>query len=166
MVLGSTVDLCALPYLLRLISRVLTERASPFGRSQSALTVPVREGPQAEVRCIPGTGRSRKRASPLLGQTFWSEKRAGVGSERRSSLARPSGRRGGLESKASAGPPWPGLPVGGWIAPGLSLGFWAGPGVARRSQRRLLGRAFAGKQVPEGPRVYEPDNRSTKFLMS
>jgi hypothetical protein len=28
-----------------------------------------------------------------------------------------------------------------------SLGIWAGPGVARRSQRCLLGRAFAGEQV-------------------
>ena len=40
-VLGIAVDLCALPYLLRLISRVLTERASPFGRSQLAPTAPV-----------------------------------------------------------------------------------------------------------------------------
>ena len=37
------------------------------------------------------------------------------------------------------------------------LGIWVGPGVARHSQCRLLGRAFAGKPIHEGPRVYEPD---------
>ena len=61
-----------------------------------------------------------------------------MGNERCSFLARPSGRR--LDRLSS-----------------LLLGFWAGPGVARRSQRRLLGRVFAGKQVHEGPQVYEPD---------
>jgi len=47
---------------------------------------------------------SRRRASSLLGQAFRSERRVGVGSdgsEHRSSLARPSGRRGRLESEAS-----------------------------------------------------------------
>ena len=45
MVLGIVVDLSTLPYLLQLISWVLTERASPAGRSQPALTVPVGEEP-------------------------------------------------------------------------------------------------------------------------
>ena len=92
-----------------------------------------------------------------VGQAFRSERRAGVGGE----LARPSSWRGGLESEARAVPPWPGLLVGeagrsrkrgSQDRPsGLLLGFWAGPGVVRRSQRRLLGRAFAGKRVHEGP---------------
>ena len=91
-VLGIAVDLCALSYLLRLISQVLTKRASPFGRSQSAPTVPFGEEPQTEVWCVSGrrrgseseasvvlpwpglpvgeAGQSRKRASPLLGQAF------------------------------------------------------------------------------------------------
>ena len=63
-------------------------------------------------------GRSQKRAPFLLGQAFRSKRReseacvvppwpdlllgeVGVKSERRSSLARPSGRRGGPESEAS-----------------------------------------------------------------
>ena len=44
-VLGIAVDLSALPYLLRLISWVLTERVSLAGRSQLALTAPVGEEP-------------------------------------------------------------------------------------------------------------------------
>ena len=77
---------------------------------------------------------------------------------------RPSG--GGLETKASAPvrevgrsrkagvvPPWPDLPVGDWIA---TLAYhsdtWASPRVAC-----LSARAFVGKPVREGPRVYEPD---------
>ena len=136
-VLGFTVDLSALPYLLRLFPR-----SSPSGRPRSV-------GPswlrlrQLEKSCKQGFD-----ASPVgdtgwiwrrcFGQAFWSERRAGVGSERRSFLARPSDRR--LDRPL-----------------GLSLGFWADSGVTRRSQHRLLGRAFAGKQVHEGPRVYEPD---------
>ena len=69
-----------------------------------------------------------------------------------------SGRRGGSESEAGTVPPRPGLPVGDWIAlMACRLGIWAGPGVARCSQRCLLGRAFVGKPVHEGPWVYEPD---------
>ena len=45
------------------------------------------------------TGQSQKRALFLLGQAFRSERRVGVGSERCSSLARPSGRR--LDSPSS-----------------------------------------------------------------
>ena len=43
MVLGIAVDLSALPYLLYQISWVLTEQASPAGRSQLAPTTPVGE---------------------------------------------------------------------------------------------------------------------------
>ena len=68
-------------------------------------------------------------------------RRAGDQSER-------SGRRGGSESEAGAVPPRLGLPVGDWIALlDCRLGFWARPRVARRSQRRLLGRAFAEEQA-------------------
>ena len=45
MILDIAVDLSTLPYLLRLISWVLTERASPAGRSQLAPTSPVGEEP-------------------------------------------------------------------------------------------------------------------------
>ena len=45
-----------------------------------------------------------------------------------------------------------------WIAlPACRLGFWADLGVAHHLQRCLLGQAFVGKPVHEGPRVYEPD---------
>ena len=82
---------------------------------------------------------------------------AGDGGKRCSSFVRPSGRRGRPESKAGAVPPRPGLPVGDLIALlACRLVIWAGPGVARRSQRCLLGRAFVGKSVHEGPWVYEP----------
>ena len=150
--------------------------ARPFGRrrrseSEAVLARPSdrRGGPESEVSTIPPqpglpvgeAGQSRMRASSLLGQAFRSERLAGVRgdgsercfllgqafrserravveSERRSSLARPFGQR--LDRPS-----------------GLSLGFWAGSGVARCSRRRLLDRAFAGKPVHEGPRVYEPD---------
>ena len=105
-VLGIAVDLSVLPYLLRMISWVLTERASLCGRSQSALTAPVGEravsrgsvyfrsekrvGVESERCPLLGQAfRSEKRVEvgserrPLLGQAFWSEKRVGVGSERR-----------------------------------------------------------------------------------
>ena len=66
-------------------------------------------------------------------------------------LTRPFGRRDGPESEASAVPPWPGLPVGDWIALlAYRLGIWAGPGAVRCSQRRLLDRAFAGEAGPRG----------------
>ena len=81
--------------------------------------------------------RSERRAG-IRSEAFWSERQARVGSGRRSSLVGPSGRR--LDRPF-----------------GLLLGFWAGPGVAHRLQRCLLGRAFARKQIHEGPRVYEPD---------
>ena len=75
---------------------------------------------------------------------------------------RPFG--GGPESEADAVPPRPGLPVGDWISPlACRLGIWAGAGVVRRLQRCLLGRAFVGKPVYEGPRVYKPDTRILNF---
>ena len=177
MVLGIAVDLSTLPYLL-----CLFPGSPPSGRPQSVGpswlrlrqseksckqrfgASPVGDAGQSWKRRWPGlpvraAGQSRKRAPfllgqafrserragvrsercPFLGQAFRSERRTGVGSECRSSLAKLSSQR--LDRPS-----------------GLSLGFWAGPGVARRSQRRLLGRAFAGKQVHEEPRVYEPDS--------
>ena len=78
-------------------------------------------------------------------------KRAGHRSEH-------SGQRSRPKSEAGALPPRPGLPVGDWITlPACHLGIWAGPGVAHCLQRCLLDRAFVGKPVREGPRVYEPD---------
>ena len=76
-------------------------------------------------------------------------------------LARPSSRRGRLE----VGQSQKRVPLLGqafrseiWIAlPACCLGFWASPGVAHRLQRCLLGQAFVGKLVHEGPWVYEPD---------
>ena len=60
----------------------------------------------------------------------------------------------GQSQKAGAVPLWPDLSLGGWFALlSLLLGFWAGPGVARC----LLGQAFVGKPVHEGPQVYEPN---------
>ena len=79
-------DLSALPYLLRLISWVLTERASPFSRSQSAPTASV--GERAVSRGLVYF-RSKKRVGvgsercPHLGQAFRPDKSAGVESERR-----------------------------------------------------------------------------------
>ena len=101
----------------------------------------------------------------------WSETRVGVGGgvwpgllvgeavrRRARDRSERSGQRGGLESEAGAIPPRPGLSVGDWIAlPAYQLGIWAGLGVVSRSQFCLLGRAFVGKLVPEGPRVYEPN---------
>ena len=78
----------------------------------------------------------------------------------------PSSRRGRPASEASAVPPRLGLSVGDWIILlACRLGVWAGLRVARRSQRCLLGRAFTGKPVREGPRVYEPDNIQNDFYM-
>ena len=95
-VLGITVDLRALPYLLRLILWVFTERASTFGR------FPVGSYRAGRRRAVSrgsvyswsekqvGVGSERR---PLLCQAFRSERRAGVGIECHSSLARPSGQR-------------------------------------------------------------------------
>ena len=115
---------------------------------------------QSQKRCWPGllvggAGQSQKQATFLLGQAFRSERWARVRSEHCSSSVRSFGQRGGLESEAGVVPPWPGLPVGDRPS-GLSLDIWAGLGVARHSQRRLLGRASAGKQVHEGPEFMNP----------
>ena len=73
-------------------------------------------------------------------------------------LLRSSDRRGEPELEVGAIPPWLGLSVRDWITLlACRLGIWAGPGVARRSQCCLLGRAFVGKPVHEGPWVYELD---------
>jgi len=140
------IDLCALPYLLRSFPR-----SSPSGRPgrlvpvgfdcaswKRAVSTSLAH-PQLEtwVRVRSGVwpgllvGEAVRRRARVGGEAFWSERRARVRSGRHSSSARPFGR----------------------------LGFWAGPGVVRRSQRRLLGRAFVGKPVYEGPRIYEPDKR-------
>jgi hypothetical protein len=99
-------------------------------------------------------GRSQKRATFLLGQAFWLERRARVGSKRCSFLARPSGRRGRPESKASAvslGQAFRSEIGSSNLPSGLSLGIWASLGVVRHSQHRLLVQDFARKQVHEGP---------------
>ena len=60
----------------------------------------------SRVQCIPGRGHGSE-SEEVFGQTFWSERPSGGGPE---SEARPSGRRGGPESEASAIPVWLGLP--------------------------------------------------------
>ena len=76
------------------------------------------------------------------------------------------GGRRVLSCRSTGYGPWPGLPVGDWIALlACRLGIWAGPGVVRRSQRCPLDRAFVGKPVHEGPRVYEPDNYVLRYTL-
>ena len=150
-VLGITVDLSALPYFLRLFPG--PHRAGVPGR-----LVPVGSDCASRRRAV-----SRGWAHPLSETRVGVEsgvwlglfvgeavrRRVGGGSERCSSLVRPSGRRGGPESEAGTVSPRPGLPVGDWIAPlACVLGIWASPGVVHSSQRRLLGRAFAGEAGP------------------
>ena len=123
MVLGIAVDLRALPYLLRLILWVLTERVSLLGHFPVGSD---RAGRRKAVSRGSVYSRSEKRVRvesecrPLLCQAFRSERRAGVGSERRPLLGQAfrSERRAGVGSERPllAIPPWPGLPVGGWIA--------------------------------------------------
>jgi len=90
MVLGFVVDLSTLPYLLHPFPR-----SSQSGRPQSV-------GPsrlqlcQSEKSC-----KQRFGASPV-----------GDAGQSEVALARPSGRRSGLESEASVVPPRPGLLVG------------------------------------------------------
>ena len=148
---GIAFDLSALPYFLRLfpgpyragvpgrlvpVGSICTSRRGAVSRgsahSRSEKRVGVGSGVLARRfgrRGHPEAAWNRKRALFF----FRSERRAGVGNGRRSSSARPSGWR--------FGSPFP----------ACRLGFWAGPGVACRSQRCLLGQAFAGKQVHEGP---------------
>jgi len=84
-VLDIMVDFDRLVLSALLDSWVLTEWASPFGHSQSALTTPVRERAvsRGSVYFWPekwvGVESERR---PLLGQAFRLEKRVGVGSER------------------------------------------------------------------------------------
>ena len=80
-------DLSALPYLLRLILWVLTERTSLFGRFPG------------------GSDHVGRRRAVSRGSVYSrSEKWVGVRSERRPLLDRPSGRKSGSESKASVAP--------------------------------------------------------------
>ena len=131
-------DLCALPYFLRPFPgsyragvpgrlvpvgsdcasrRGAVSRGSVFFRSEK------RVGVRSDILARPFGRRGRPEVGWRPKRALRSERQARVGSGRLSSSARPSGRR--LDRPS-----------------GLSLGFWAGPGVARRSQRRLLGRAF------------------------
>ena len=177
MVLGFAVDLSVLFYLLcpfpgphraGVPGRLVPVGSNCASRRRAVSKDPVypRSETRVGVRSVvwPGfpveeAGRSRKRAL-FFGQAFRSERWAGVRSERCSSTARPSGRRGGPKLEASAIPLWPVLPVGDWIALlACRLGIWASPGVERRSQCCLLGRTFGGKPVHDGPRVYEPDTK-------
>ena len=154
-------DLCALPCFLRSFPvsfragvpgwlvpvgsdcasrRGVVSRGSAYSRSEKR--VGIGSGVLARPfgrRGRPEVGRCWKRALFLLCEAFWSERRAGVGSGRRSSSARPSCRRldcpSGLSFRCFG--PTQELHVG--------------------SQRCLLGRAFVGKSIHEGPWVYEPD---------
>ena len=155
-VLGIAFDLSVLPYLLRPFPGF-----SPSGRPRSVGPSRLRLR-QSEKSCkqrfgespVGDAGQSRKRAPFLFCQAFRSEGRAGVGSERCSSSARPSGRRGGPKSEARpsgrrGGPESEvserhsslARPSGQRLDHhfGPSLGFWASPGVTCRSQCRLLG---------------------------
>jgi len=103
-----------------------SERQAGVGSERCSFSVRLssrRGGPESEAGVVPAwlglpvgePGRSRKRASFLLGQAFQSKRRVRVRSEHRSYLARPSSQRGGPESEAmevSAVLPWPSLPVG------------------------------------------------------
>ena len=88
-------DLCALPYFLCPFPGPrragVPDRLVPVDFDCASRRRAVSRG-SAHPR-LERWGRSRKRALFLLGQTFRSERRAGVGNERCSSLARPSCRR-------------------------------------------------------------------------
>ena len=159
MVLGIVVDLSVLPYLLRPFP-------GPHRTGVPGRLVPVGSDCASRRRAVSrGSVHPRSETGVRVGSGVWPglpvgeavRGRAGVGSEHCSSLVRPSGRRGGPKSKAGVVPSRPGLPVGDWIALlACRLGIWASPGVARRLQRCLLGRAFVGKPVHEGPWVHKP----------
>ena len=84
-------DLSALPYLLHLFPGPhragVPGRLVPVGSNCASRRRDVSRGsvhPRLETQVRVESG---------VGQAFWSERRARVGSERRSSLTRPSGRR-------------------------------------------------------------------------
>ena len=124
-VLGIVVDLSALPYFLRPFPGPrragVPGRLVPVGpdcaRRRRAISRgsahPRRRGRSRKWwlarpfgrRGRPEAGRSRKRALFLLSEAFRLERRAGVGSERCSSLVRPSSRRGEPGSEAGVVPP-------------------------------------------------------------
>ena len=154
MVLGIAVDLSALSYFL--YQFLGSYRAGVPGR-----LVPVGSD-CASWRGVVSMGSAHPRSEKRVGvrSGVWPglpvgeaiQRWARVRSERCSSLVRPSGRRGGSESEEGTVPPQPGLSVGDWIALlACPLGIWVGPGVVRCSQRCLLGQAFVGKPVHEGP---------------
>ena len=143
-VLGITVDLSALSYLLHPFPGPY--RADVLGR-----LVPVGSDCVSRGRAV-----SRGLVYP------WSETRVRVRSGVWLGLLV---REAGWSRKRAFVLPLRGLPVGDWIALlAYRLGIWAGPGVVRRSQRRLLVRAFAGKSIHKGPRVYEPDTNYTNYV--
>ena len=136
-VLGIAVDLSILLYLLR-----------PFPS-------PHRVGVPGRLVPVGSDCASRRRAVSKGSVHPRSKTRVGVGGGVWSGL--PGGEAGRSRKRALfllreafrseiGSPFWP-----------VVLDIWAGPGVARRSQHRLLGRAFAGKPVHEGSRVYESD---------
>ena len=153
MVLGIAVDLSALPYFLHLFP-------SPHRAGVPGRLVPVGSDCASWREVVSRSSahsRSEKRARVESG--VWPglpireavRRWAGDQSER-------SGRRGGPELEADVVPPRPGHLVRDWIILlAYHLGIWAGPCVAHCLQCRLLGQAFVGKPVHEGPRVYEPD---------
>ena len=130
-VLGITVDLSALPYLLRPFlgphRADVPGRLVPVGSDCASWRRAVSRGSvHSPVREV---GQSRKRALFLLGRAFRSERQAGVGSKRCSSLARASGRRldhpSGLSFKYLGQPKSCALLA--TLSGGLSLCWIAGP---------------------------------------
>ena len=137
-------DLCALPCFLRLFpgpfQAGVPGRLVPVGSDYASQRRDVSKGPvhlRSETRVgvesgvwpglsVRDAGQSRKRAPFLLGQACWLERQARVGSERCSSLARPSSQRGGSESEVVL---WLGLPVG------EAVRRWAGDRSERSGQR-------------------------------
>ena len=111
--------------------RSFPSRIQPPGRRRAVSrgSVYSRSKKRVGVGSVVGQAFRSERRAGVGSEAFRSERRDKVGSERRSSLARPSSRR--LDRRS-----------------GLSLGFWASPGVARRSQRRLSGRAFCWEASP------------------
>ena len=119
MIVGIAVDLSALPYFFRSFSgpyragvpdrlvpvgsdcasrREAVSRGSPHSRSKKRVGVGSGvlarpSGRRGSRRGRPEVGRCWKRALFLLREAFRLERQAGVGSGRRSSSARPSGRR-------------------------------------------------------------------------
>ena len=149
-VLGFTVDLSALPYLLRPFpGSSLSGRPRSVGPSWLRLCLLEKSCKQRfGASPVGDAGRSRKQRWPASRL----ERRAGVRSECCSFSARPSGRRGGPESEASVVPPRPGLPV-------------REAGQSRRRAPSFLGQAFrsergAGVEGERRPSLARPSGLS------